>query len=106
MKCQCGIYNLLEGFYLGEISLTNDAGRFIILPPSKINYSIPNNLLTLGSPGGLRPIPLIRWNDSSERHCCLVSISVAISSKLPIFTKTGSRTVVGSGEIAANLTSS
>jgi hypothetical protein len=26
--------------------ITNDAGRFIILPPIKINYSIPNNLPT------------------------------------------------------------
>jgi len=32
MKCQYGIYNLLEGFYLWEISLTNDADRFIVLP--------------------------------------------------------------------------
>jgi hypothetical protein len=38
MKCQCGIYDLFEEFYLGGISVTKEAGRFIILPPEKIFF--------------------------------------------------------------------
>jgi hypothetical protein len=44
-------HNWAQARKRSKIPITNDAGRFMALPPIKINYSIPNNLPTKRSAG-------------------------------------------------------